>query len=92
MHPPEWQCFDRRAARVELIRLVEIGRLRNGRPLYLPEPDLCLIVDDIEECLEVFVADQQRIWDAIMGERNAPFVARELPTSAALLRGAAGAF
>jgi hypothetical protein len=104
-----------------LVRLVEIGRLRNGRPIYLPEPEVRIIELDAaltayeSERVEMmdslfgefasfllwrkkkqritrvvfalFVADHQRVWDAITTGQPRPFDACLLPTWAAILRG-----
>lgn len=91
-----------------LIRLVAIGKLRNGRVLYMPEPELRVIGREaispiirfafgdeaaiefasgyMDQLLDLFVADQQRVYDAILTGECAPFEARQLPTFAQILR------
>lgn len=83
-----------------LIRLVPIGALRNGSVLYMPEPEALQIVyaaadldrtpeadvEYVEGVFALFVADQQRVHDAILTGNCAPFEPKELPTFAQILR------
>lgn len=43
-HSASRECFDPRRGRVELLPLVCIGHLRNGRPLFMPRPEWQLIL------------------------------------------------
>jgi hypothetical protein len=80
----------------ELLRLVPIGKLRNGRVLYMPEPEFLVILKECylrpggftfaAECIAVLVRDQQRVYDAIVTGETRPFEARELPAFATIMR------
>jgi hypothetical protein len=78
---------------VALQRLVMIGKMRNGRELFMPAAEFCLILDEIVRAEESFddfcatlVADHQRVYDAILTGETRPFEARALPTLATFLR------